>query len=223
MKKEIIQYFIIYLLLTSFLYSNDKYRFGIGYNHFFNYSVNSTDITNKSDISNCYGINIGLQKKLNQQYIFDINTNINYLKSQGCHDIVEYDEYFRILSNSAKSHTNEYHIPIDFDISSKIVNLLSYGVGLSLCGTKRYSTYEFYLNDIKTDTKNFYEDSYILGIGLNSFIRFSYILKKSKNIDLFQELRYRYINKLLSYNHGHDLSDQKYIFSQLIITIGVEL
>lgn len=222
MIKNILKLFITFLLLFNNSYSNNRYRLGIGYNNFTYHSINNIEISNRKNLSNSVGLNAGLQRVIRPQLYLDINVNFNYSKSRGYHNIFEYDEYLNLLSYSSISKTNEYYFPIDCNFSSNIMNLLGYGLGLSLVGVNRHSVYKFYRDDVKAGTPDFIENLYIFGIGLNSYIRFSYPLFKSDNILLFNEVRFKYIDKLCAYSKGNDLGNLKYNYLQFSIQIGFE-
>ena len=222
--KKTLSIFIIFSF--SILLSQTKYNIGFNYGYFLHHSENKLQITNTSNFTDSYGLNLGRKIQLKDRLYCDINFGFNLSKSEGKLEISDYffgSDSIYVLYNKSLSSTTEYICPVDINISSEAADLIYYGFGLSIAGIRKNSIYKFYYNDEETNIDDFFDNLSLFGVGLNCFIRFSYPVFNSHKSNLFTEGRIRYISKIFSINRGIDLSDYKYNFTQLLIIVGIEL
>lgn len=218
-------FFISITLLTSILFSQSMYNVGCNYGYFPYHSENKLQIANSNKFTNNFGFNLGHKILIKDKLYCDINFGINYTNSEGKLDISDYkfeNDSVYVLYNKSLSSTTEYICPFDMNISSGS-DLIYYGFGISISGIRRKSIYKFYYDDSNTNIKSFSDNLSLVGVGLNSFIRFSYPIFASNKYNLFTEGRIRYISKIFCLNKGLDLSGYKYNFAQIVASIGVEL
>ncbi len=217
---------LLYIVFSStVLLSQNKYNFGINYGYFLCHSDNNLPITNIQKMTNNYGLNTGCKIKLKEKLYCDINSGYFISSSKGKHNLTDFsyeNDSITILYNNSRSSTLEYFLPVDINIASEADNLIYYGIGISVVGIKVMTTYKFYYDNTRTDIEDFSDNLSVLGIGLNSFIRFSYPIFNSKKYNLFTEGRFRYISKLFSICHGKDLSNYRYNFTQATLKLGLE-
>ncbi len=217
--------FIFVILLNSILFSQPIYNVGFNYGYFPYHSENKLQIANSDKFTNIFGLSLSRKMLIKDKLYCDINIGINHTNSEGKLDISDYifeDDSVYVLYNKSLSSTTEFICPLDINISTG-PDLIYYGIGISLSGIRRKSIYKFYYDDNKTNIENFSDNLSLVGVGLNSFIRFSYPIFASNKYNLFTEGRIRYISKIFCLNKGLDLGDYKYNFTQIVVSIGVEL